>query len=111
MLEKPFKPDLNFKNNFLRLFNSLSLIKQKLSLYVLVQTNYRILPASKEYTKGKWLALKVMYYVALGEVGAYENFGAGEGTNATWEKLFGVMATFMITIHMMNMLVAMMAQT
>jgi len=56
-------------------------------------------------------ALRTMYYISLGEVGIYQEFGSGEGTNEGIERVFLLLSTFIVLVHMMNMLIAIMGTT
>jgi len=51
-----------------------------------------------------------MYLLALGEFG-FDDFKKGDETQGVWLWLYFVIASFVILVHLMNMLIAVMGET
>ena len=51
-------------------------------------------------------AIWFVYYLCLGEFGKIADFDLGKPTNATWGWVFFLLGSFLLLVHMMNMLIA-----
>jgi len=57
-----------------------------------------------------FVSIRYMYLLALGEFG-FDDFKKGDKTMGKWLWLYFLIASFVILVHLMNMLIAVMGET